>query len=79
MFDLLTIAALVEESVLCVHGGLSPEIKTLDQLRTIERNMEVPHTGPLCDILWSDPDDVVQWTVSPRGAGYLFGAKVGFL
>ncbi|KAF5397803.1 Serine/threonine-protein phosphatase 6 catalytic subunit [Paragonimus heterotremus] len=76
VFDLFTIAALVEESVLCVHGGLSPEIKTLDQLRVIERDMEVPHSGPLCDILWSDPDDVDQWTFSPRGAGYLFGPKV---
>lgn len=38
--------------------------------------MEIPHEGPFCDILWSDPDDVAQWAVSPRGAGYLFGPKV---
>ncbi|VEL33531.1 unnamed protein product [Protopolystoma xenopodis] len=76
VFDLLTIAALIEETILCVHGGLSPEIKTLDQIRTIERNMEIPHKGPLCDLLWSDPDEVQQWTISPRGAGYLFGRKV---
>ncbi|VDP74550.1 unnamed protein product [Schistosoma curassoni] len=76
VFDLLTIAALVGEKVLCVHGGLSPQIKTLDQIRTIDRHMEIPHEGPFCDILWSDPDDVAQWAVSPRGAGYLFGPKV---
>lgn len=45
MFDLLTICAIVDESILCVHGGLSPEIKTLDQIRTIERGAEIPHKG----------------------------------
>ncbi|TNN12503.1 Serine/threonine-protein phosphatase 6 catalytic subunit isoform 1 [Schistosoma japonicum] len=79
VFDLLTIAALVGEKVLCVHGGLSPQIKTLDQIRTIDRHMEIPNEGPFCDILWSDPDDVAHWAVSPRGAGYLFGPKVGIL
>jgi serine/threonine-protein phosphatase 6 catalytic subunit len=107
-----------------VHGGLSPDIKTLDQIRTIERNQEIPHKGAFCDILavlsqfslfclpfrqccvtcvqissrknliivllntrvsflnlsshlvWSDPEDVDTWAVSPRGAGWLFGAKV---
>ncbi|KAL3315698.1 Serine/threonine-protein phosphatase 6 catalytic subunit [Cichlidogyrus casuarinus] len=76
VFDLLTIAALVDEKVLCVHGGLSPEIKTLDQIRTIERNMEIPHKGPLCDLLWSDPENINEWKMSPRGAGFLFGEKV---
>lgn len=37
VFDLLTIAAIIDESILCVHGGLSPDIKTLDQIRTIDR------------------------------------------
>ncbi|KAJ9115228.1 Serine/threonine-protein phosphatase 6 catalytic subunit [Naganishia adeliensis] len=63
-------------SVLCVHGGLSPDIRTLDQVRVIARAQEVPHEGAFCDLMWSDPDDIDTWSVSPRGAGWLFGAKV---
>lgn len=76
VFDLLTVAALIDEKVLCVHGGLSPDIKTVDQIRTLERNQEIPHKGAFCDLVWSDPEDVNTWSNSPRGAGYLFGAKV---
>ncbi|XP_071572403.1 serine/threonine-protein phosphatase 6 catalytic subunit-like isoform X2 [Temnothorax nylanderi] len=70
---------LIDEQVLCVHGGLSPAIRTLDQIRTIERNQEIPHKGAFCDLVWSDPEDVETWTVSPRGAGWLFGSKVTYM
>ena len=43
---------IIDECVLCVHGGLSPDIKTIDQIRTIERNQEIPHKGAFCDILF---------------------------
>ncbi|EFN88786.1 serine/threonine-protein phosphatase 6 catalytic subunit [Harpegnathos saltator] len=79
VFDLLTVAALIDEQVLCVHGGLSPAIRTLDQIRTIERNQEIPHKGAFCDLVWSDPEDVETWSVSPRGAGWLFGSKVTYM
>ena len=72
----MPIAALIENSILCVHGGLSPDIKTLDQMRLIERNQEIPHEGPFADMMWSDPDDLLTWKMSPRGAGWLFGSKV---
>ena len=42
--------------IFCVHGGLSPSIQTLDQIRGIDRKQEVPHDGPMCDLLWSDPE-----------------------
>ena len=42
--------------IFCVHGGISPSIMTLDQIRSIDRKQEVPHDGPMCDLLWSDPD-----------------------
>lgn len=76
VFDYLTIAALIDGAILCVHGGLSPDIRTLDQIRTIDRRQEIPPEGAFCDLMWSDPEDVATWAVSPRGAGWLFGARV---
>ncbi len=46
------------------------------QIRTIDRVCEIPHEGPFCDLMWSDPEDIETWAVSPRGAGWLFGRKV---
>ena len=46
------------------------------QVRTIERVCEIPHEGPFCDLMWSDPEDMETWSISPRGAGWLFGSKV---
>ncbi|KAG9485598.1 hypothetical protein GDO78_008599 [Eleutherodactylus coqui] len=63
-------------TIFCVHGGLSPFIQTLDQIRTIDRKQEVPHEGPICDLLWSDSEDTTGWGVSPCRAGYLFGSDV---
>jgi len=75
VFDYLTLAAVIDGKILCVHGGLSPDIKTLDQIRTIQRNQEIPHEGAFCDLMWSDPEDIETWQVSPRGAGWIFGSK----
>lgn len=61
--------AVIDGSVLCVHGGLSPDVRTLDQVRMIDRVCEIPHEGPFCDLMWSDPEDIESWAVSPRGAG----------
>lgn len=75
MFDFLTIAALIDDAILCVHGGLSPNVSTLDQIRVLERFKEVPPEGALTDLLWSDPDPVrAGFIISQRGAGYMFGA-----
>ena len=76
VFDFLALAAIVDGQVLCVHGGLSPEIRTLDQIRVVARAQEIPHEGAFCDLVWSDPEEVDTWAVSPRGAGWLFGDKV---
>jgi len=76
IFDYLSLSALIDNRVFCVHGGLSPSITTLDQIRTIDRKQEVPHDGAMCDLLWSDPDDIDGWGLSPRGAGYVFGGDV---
>lgn len=63
-------------AVLCVHGGLSPTVDSIDKIRLLDRKQEVPHEGPMCDLLWSDPDEIDEWGLSPRGAGFLFGAPV---
>ena len=47
-----------------------------EQIRTIDRKQEVPHDGAMCDLLWSDPEEIEGWGLSPRGAGYLFGGDV---
>ncbi|KAK3307071.1 serine/threonine-protein phosphatase PP-X isozyme 2 [Chaetomium strumarium] len=63
-------------AVLCVHGGLSPLIDKVDKIRLLDRKQEVPHEGAMCDLLWSDPDEIDGWGLSPRGAGFLFGADI---
>ncbi|RHZ22742.1 hypothetical protein DYB26_014960, partial [Aphanomyces astaci] len=76
VFDYLPLTAVVENQIFCLHGGLSPSIDTLDHIRALDRVQEVPHEGPMCDLLWSDPDDRSGWGISPRGAGYTFGQDI---
>lgn len=76
LFDYLSLAALIDNQYFCVHGGLSPHVTTIDAIRCLDRKQEVPHDGPMCDLLWSDPELVDNWGISPRGAGFLFGAIV---
>ena len=66
---------LVDNRVFCIHGGLSPDIATIEQIRTLNRSQEIPPTGCFSDLLWSDPDNVDGFQQSPRGAGYLFGEE----
>ncbi len=57
-----------------MHGGLSPELKSLEQVKRIPRPTDVPDTGLLCDLLWADPDKEVKgWGENDRGVSYTFG------
>eukprot|EP00037_Helgoeca_nana_P013539 m.124762 g.124762 ORF g.124762 m.124762 type:complete len:304 (+) comp22090_c3_seq1:154-1065(+) len=76
VFDYLPLTGLVENQIFCLHGGLSPSVEVLDHIRAMDRIQEVPHEGPMCDLLWSDPDDRSGWNVSARGAGYNFGQDI---
>jgi len=68
--------ATIDNEIFCPHGGLSPSLDTLEHIRELGRTQEVPHEGPMCDLLWSDPDDWCGWGISPRGAGYTFGQDI---
>jgi len=76
LFDYLPLAATVDGQIFAPHGGLSPSLATLDQIQELQRVQEIPHEGPICDLMWSDPDDRQGWGMSPRGAGFTFGADI---
>lgn len=73
-FNCLPVAALIDDKILCMHGGLSPELNHLDEVRSLPRPTMIPDTGLLCDLLWSDPGtDVKGWGMNDRGVSYTFG------
>ncbi len=77
MFDFLTLSVVIDDQIFCVHGGLSPSVHYIDQVKIIDRFREIPHEGPMADLVLSDPDpDKEEFAISPRGAGYTFGASV---
>ena len=76
-FNCLPVCAVVDEKIICMHGGLSPDLHQLSQISRIMRPTDVPDQGLLCDLLWSDPDkDVKGWGENDRGVSYTFGADV---
>ncbi|KAJ6236160.1 serine/threonine-protein phosphatase pp2a-related [Anaeramoeba flamelloides] len=75
LFDYLPLTVLISGGIFCVHGGISPSTSTMKDIKEISRVQEVPNDGLFCDLLWSDPAEVSDFTPSPRGAGYLFGQK----
>mmetsp|Transcript_20639 Transcript_20639/g.22987 ORF Transcript_20639/g.22987 Transcript_20639/m.22987 type:complete len:145 (+) Transcript_20639:436-870(+) len=60
-----------------MHGGLSPELKSFDQIRKLFRPSEIPDSGLMCDLLWSDPEIGAKgWGTNERGISFVFGEKV---
>nr|GMC47963.1 serine/threonine-protein phosphatase PP1 isozyme 2 [Ipomoea batatas] len=73
-FNCLPVAALIDDKILCMHGGLSPDLGNLDQIRKLPRPTDVPDSGLLSDLLWSDPSREVRgWGMNDRGVSYTFG------
>ena len=76
-FNCFPVAAVVDEKILCMHGGLSPEITSMEQIKRIVRPTDVPDTGLLCDLLWADPaKDITGWAENDRGVSVVFGPDV---
>jgi serine/threonine-protein phosphatase PP1 catalytic subunit len=77
VFNVLPLAAVVDEKIFCIHAGLSPDLQSMTQIQDIQRPSDVPDSGLLCDLMWSDPDaDISGWAENDRGVSYTFGADV---
>ncbi|XP_021931298.1 serine/threonine-protein phosphatase PP1-like isoform X3 [Zootermopsis nevadensis] len=77
LFNCLPVAALIEGTIFCMHGGLSPQLTDLNQIRAIPRPIDVPDSGLVCDLLWGDPAEGVHgWAQNDRGVSYVFGSDI---
>ena len=74
VFDYLPIGAVVANEFFCIHGGLSPELKSLDDVRAIQRPTDIPEEGLVADLLWSDPcKSTVDFGPNDRGNTITWG------
>ncbi|KAF9963393.1 serine/threonine protein phosphatase Pzh1 [Mortierella alpina] len=77
VFNCLPLAGIVANKIFCVHGGLSPSLSTMDDIRALRRPTDVPDYGLLNDLLWSDPSDTTEdWEDNERGVSYCFGRSI---
>ena len=77
LFNIFPITAIIKDKILCMHGGLSPNLLSFDLLKKIVRPTEIPDSGLLCDLLWSDPDENIEkWGDNERGVSYTFSEKI---
>ncbi|KAK7468879.1 serine/threonine protein phosphatase Pzh1, variant 2 [Stygiomarasmius scandens] len=77
VFNCLPIAAIVASKIFCVHGGLSPSLHSMEDIKRIQRPTDVPDYGLLNDLLWSDPSDTaLDWEDNERGVSYCFGKGI---
>merc|ERR1712039_1137832 len=77
MGNVMPVCATVAERIITMHGGLSPELKSLEHIRKLKRPAEIPEFGLFCDLLWSDPAaEAKTWGENDRGISFTFGEKV---
>ncbi|MDR3547451.1 MAG: metallophosphoesterase [Candidatus Pacebacteria bacterium] len=73
-FNWLPLAAIIEDRIFCVHGGISDKMKTVEDVKLLERPFRIPPVGLICDLVWSDPDITVKkWSYNDRGISVTFG------
>ena len=76
-FNCLPVAAILDDKIICMHGGLGPDLETVDKIRNIIRPTDVPERGLLCDLLWSDPDESSNgFGSNERGVSVVFNGKI---
>ncbi|XP_030375724.1 serine/threonine-protein phosphatase PP1-like [Scaptodrosophila lebanonensis] len=76
-YNCLPVAAIIGKRIFCCHGGLSPVLYDMEDIRQLKRPTEVKSSGLMCDLLWSDPDAAVTgWAHSERGVSFKFGPDV---
>ena len=73
---MLPICALIDNKIFATHGGISPHIENLNQINKLNRNVEIPDSGILCDLVWSDPKShSKKWCDNDRGVSYTFNER----
>lgn len=76
-FNCMPIVGIINNKIFCCHGGLSPELNNVQQIRELGRPTDIPECGLLCDLLWADPDpDITGWNGNDRGLSFVFGRNV---
>ena len=76
-FNCLPVAAIIDEKIFCCHGGLSPDMQSMEQIRRIMRPIDVPDQGLLCDLLWANPDKETNgWGENDSGVSFTFGPEI---
>lgn len=77
MFNYLPLAAVIDDKLFCIHGGLSPLLQSVQDIKDLDRNMDIPTEGVMADLVWSDPEEGLEgFKLSERGAGFMFGENV---
>ena len=76
-FNTMPLGHIINGQVLIVHGGLfSNQTVTIESLQNMPRVSQPPESGPLNDILWSDPMEEKGLAPSPRGVTRTFGPDI---
>ncbi|KAJ3433757.1 serine/threonine-protein phosphatase pp2a-related [Anaeramoeba flamelloides] len=76
LFEYLPITAIIDNQIFAIHGGLSPNLKTIEQIQNLDRFRDIPNFGLLCDLMWSDPGETNGFSENTRGVGCTFGQDV---
>ncbi|XP_030381912.1 serine/threonine-protein phosphatase alpha-2 isoform-like [Scaptodrosophila lebanonensis] len=75
-YNCMPVAAVISNRIFCCHGGLSPDLSTIEDINHLERPAQIPVKGLLCDLMWSDPENIFGWGKNNRGVSVTFGRDI---